>query len=123
MHRICFASITRRDPFARSLKDPLKMQRFRNMPLAVRLGLGFGTLALGLVLVSLLAFSDLSKTQADTQEAGGDFRATHLVGGLLARAEGAAHLTAQHLYVYDGDLRAQDKLVTKIEALDKRNDE
>ena len=71
----------------------------------------------------MLAFSDLSKTQSDTEEAGGDFRATHLVGGLLSRSEAAAHLTAQHLYVYDGNLRTEDALVGKIEALNKRNEE
>ena len=32
------------------------------------------------------------------------------------------HLTAQHLYVYDGDLKAQDARAAEIEEIDKRND-
>jgi methyl-accepting chemotaxis protein len=111
-------AITEADPFPR--KDA-SMHRLRNLPLAARLGLGFGMLALGLALVSLMARGSLTRTQADTQEAGGDFHAVQLVGKLVERDETVAHLTAQHLYVFDGALRRQDGLARQIEALQQTN--
>ena len=97
------------------------MHRLRNLPLAARLGLGFGMLALGLAFVSLMARGSLTRTQADTREAGGDFHAVQLVGKLVERDETVAHLTAQHLYVFDGDLRREDRLGGQIETLQKTN--
>jgi methyl-accepting chemotaxis protein len=97
------------------------MHRLRNLPLAVRLGLGFGMLALGLATVSLISVRTSQHTQADVKEAGGDFHAVQLVGKLVERDETAAHLTAQHLYVFDGDLRREDALARQIDALQKSN--
>src|SRR5262245_32527615 len=97
------------------------MHRLRNLPLAARLGLGFGMLALGLAIVSLIAVRSSGRTQADVREAGGDFHAVQLVGKLVERDETVAHLTAQHLYVFDGDLRREDALARRIDALQKTN--
>jgi methyl-accepting chemotaxis protein len=71
----------------------------------------------------VLATSILSKTQADIAEAGGDFRAVELVGRLVERTETGAHLSAEHLYVANGDLSAQDKIAAQLTALGKNNDE
>src|SRR5262245_4677160 len=97
------------------------MHRLRNLPLAARLGLGFGMLALGLAIVSLMARGSLARTQADTKEAGGDFHAVQLVSKLVERDEAIAHLTAQHLYVFDGVLRREDRLAGQIRGLQKTN--
>jgi methyl-accepting chemotaxis protein len=97
------------------------MHRLRNLPLAARLGLGFGTLALGLIVVSVISTSVLKGTQTDIKESGGDFHAVQLVGNLVERAEASAHLTAQHLYVHDGELATEDRLARHITALDQAN--
>jgi methyl-accepting chemotaxis protein len=117
-------SITELTPLFRSTPQQGRtfiMQRLRNLPLAAQLGLGFGTLALGLVIISVLATSVLKGTEADVKESGGDFHAVQLVGKLVERAETTAHLTASHLYVHDGELATEDRLARKIDALDQAN--
>jgi hypothetical protein len=52
-----------------------------------------------------------------------DIAALERVSDLGERSESIAHKTAQHLYVYDGDLKAEDTLQKEIEALDARSDE
>ena len=96
------------------------LHRLRNLPLAVRLGAGFGTLALGLVLVSLLSAKALTNSQADMKESRGDFTAIQLLGGLIAREEATGQLTTAHLYVYDGKLAAQDAMAKRIAALEQQ---
>jgi hypothetical protein len=70
------------------------MHRLRNLPLAARLGLGFGMLALGLAIVSLIAVRTSDRTQADVAEAGGDFHAVQLVGKLVEGGQKGAAPTA-----------------------------
>src|SRR4051794_367480 len=96
------------------------LQRIRNFPLAVRLGVGFGALALGLVIVSSFAVDVLKQTETDTKEAGGDFTAIQLLGGLIAREEAAGHLTTVHLFVVDGNLAAQDGMAKRIAVLEQQ---
>jgi len=94
------------------------MQNLRNLPLAARLGVAFGALALGLLVVSLVAFrsTDNLKTKVDALAV--DVPGyTALVDGLAARLPEEAHAAVEHLYVYDGDLDAQDALAAEFEEL------
>ena len=98
------------------------MQTFKNLRLAVRLAIAFGALAVGLVLVGVVAVNATGGLNAQTDElANEDLRATHLAGELAERNATIGHLVAQHLYVNDGDLRAQDALHKRIESLSKEN--
>jgi methyl-accepting chemotaxis protein len=94
------------------------MQFFRNLPLAARLAVAFGTLALGLMLVGAVSVREMSVLKRDTHELGDrDLRVSVLAGAVGERAATIGHLTAQHLYVEDGDVEAQDETQKKIEAL------
>jgi hypothetical protein len=48
-------------------------------------------------------------------------RANMLAGELGERAQTIGHYFAQHLYVYDGDLQAQDEVQAKAEELAAAN--
>jgi methyl-accepting chemotaxis protein len=50
-----------------------------------------------------------------------DLRATALAGELAERNATIGHLVAQHLYVTDGDLEAQDALAKRMDALSAEN--
>jgi methyl-accepting chemotaxis protein len=99
------------------------MQKLRNLPLAARLGVAFGALALGLVVVSLVAFrsTDNLKTKVDALAVDVP-QYTAMVDGIAARLPQEAHLTVQHLYVYDGDLKTQDKVAGELEKLAKADE-
>ena len=99
------------------------MQFFRNLRLAVRLAIAFGTLSAGLLLVGGAAVREMGSLEADTNEiAEHDMRANALAGSLSERAAAIGHHVAQHLYVKDGDLEAQDELQQRVEALAAAND-
>src|SRR3954467_12986006 len=96
-------------------KDP--MQRLRNLRLAVRLGIAFGALALGLLVVSVVAFKSTANLDTKVHGLAVDVpQYTATVDGIAARMPDEGHLVAQHLYVYDGDLAAQDKVAKQFEA-------
>jgi len=98
------------------------MQFFRNLRLAVRLAIGFGTLAVGLLLVGLVAITAMSGLNSKTDALGShDLRATRIAGAVAERDATIAHLVAQHLYVRDGDLKTQDTLQKRIESLSAEN--
>jgi methyl-accepting chemotaxis protein len=94
------------------------MQFFRNLRLAVRLAIGFGTLTVGLLLVGVLAIAAIGGLKAQTNELGShDLAATRLAGDLASQSATIGHLVAQHLYVDDGELGAEDALANRIDAL------
>jgi methyl-accepting chemotaxis protein len=98
------------------------MQTFRNLRLAVRLGVAFGALAAGLLIVAAVAFVSAGQNQSALESLSReDVTALELVADLGERSESIAHKTAQHLYVADGDLEAQDALQDEIEALRAQN--
>ncbi|MGH2996413.1 MAG: HAMP domain-containing protein, partial [Gaiellaceae bacterium] len=97
------------------------MQFLRNLPLAARLGLGFGALTLGLAIVAAVAFSAVGSLKSDVEEIADDVTIVDLVGNLGERAEQNGHLAAQHLYVHHGDLEAQDRVARRIEQLKAAN--
>ena len=94
------------------------MHMLLNLRLAARLGIAFGVLALGLLVVAVVAFQSTDRLGADVDALATDVpRSTAVVEGLAARLPEEAHLLAQHLYVHDGDLAAQDKVATQFERL------
>ena len=92
------------------------MQKLRNLRLAARLGIAFGTLALGLLVVSVVAFHSTDNLNTKVSALAGEVpRYTALVDGVAARLPEEAHAAAEHLYVHDGDLNAQDAVAAEFE--------
>jgi methyl-accepting chemotaxis protein len=118
------ASITRGNPpFPTSCKEAhITMQRLQNLPLAAHLGAGFGALGLALVIVAFFAGSSIGSLKSELTTMGShDVRALTLVSNIGSRAEAIGHLTAQHLYVHDGDIAAQKKIEAQILELKAAN--
>ncbi len=91
---------------------------FNNLRLAARLGVGFGVLALGLVVVAFTALNVTKALTADADDlAQHDLRMLGLVSALGDRTSQSAHLVAQHLYVYDGDVDAQASIEDRVTAI------
>ena len=98
------------------------MQHLRNLRLAVRLALAFGALAVALLLSGGIALQQLGGLEDNTVELSDvDLRATALAGSLGQRAAVIGHQVAQHLYVNDGDIEAQDEEQRTVEALAAAN--
>ena len=94
------------------------MPRLANLPIAVRLGAAFGLLALALLAITLTATHAFGTFRDDTHQlAHRDVRALAVAGRLGQDLQGAGRETAEHLYVSDGDLEAQDKIQAEIETL------
>ena len=94
------------------------MQKLRNLRLAVRLGVAFGALGLGLLVVSVVAFKSTGNLDTKVKALAVDVpQYTAIVDGIAARMPQEGHLVAQHLYVYDGDLKTQDATAKRFEAL------
>ena len=94
------------------------MQKLRNLKLAVRLGIAFGALGLGLLVVSVVAFKSTGNLDTKVHALAVDVpQYTAVVDGIAARMPEEGHLLAQHLYVYDGDIKAQDKVAKRFETL------
>jgi len=93
------------------------MPRLANLPIAARLGLAFGLLALALLATTLTATHAFGIFRDDTRQlANRDVRALAVAGQLGQGLQGAGRETANHLYVHDGDLKAQDEIQGEIEA-------
>jgi methyl-accepting chemotaxis protein len=98
------------------------LSAFNNLRLAVRLGVAFGALVIGLAVVALVGSSAMGELQQRTDElAERALRAAEVAGGLNERSQTIARVTAQHLYVHDGDLRTQDGLQQRAIQLGAQN--
>ncbi len=94
------------------------MSRFASLPIAVRLGAAFGLLALALLAVTLTATFAFGTFQDETRQlADRDMRAIAVAGQLGEHIQGIGRETANHLYVFDGDLKRQDAVAARIDAL------
>ena len=94
------------------------MRRFASLPIAVRLGAAFGLLALALAAVTLTATHAFGTFRDDTQGlADRDMRAVAIAGALGQNLQAIGRETADHLYVYDGDLASQDEIAVRVDAL------
>ena len=93
------------------------MKMLMNLRLPVRLGIGFGALAAGLLVVAFVAASSIGslRDQADDL-AHHDLEMAQLIGHLGESFQANGSLAAQHLYVYDGDLRTEDAIAKEIAA-------
>jgi methyl-accepting chemotaxis protein len=95
------------------------MSRFANLPLAARLGAAFGLLAIALLLVTVTAVRVFGQFGHDTDRLAHDkVRAVVLAGDLGQRVQAVGQLTAEHLYVYDGDLKNEDRIAATINSVD-----
>jgi methyl-accepting chemotaxis protein len=92
------------------------MSRFANLPIAARLGAAFGLLALALLTLTLLATHAFGVFHADVERLEArDVRALAVAGRLGQNLQGVGRETAEHLYVHDGDVEAQDEIQRAIE--------
>ena len=99
----------------RAADDPSWQNALRN--LKVRVSLGFGALAAGLVIVAVTSLPAMGGLRDDSRElAHRDLQTTGDLGALAQVFEGAGHLTAQHLYTFDGDLKTQDAVASRSRA-------
>src|SRR6185436_16676485 len=97
--------------------DVIRMTSIRNLPLAARLGGAFGALCLMLAIVAVTGVHSMNGVRDDSREvANRHLRVAELLGGIQQRAKDNMSLTAQHLYVYDGNLQAQDKVAGELKA-------
>jgi methyl-accepting chemotaxis protein len=97
---------------------------FANQRLAVRLGVAFGTLVLALVVTAVVSINGLGKVQSGADEL--SQRDIVAYSHLVALSEDFLATDGdvlRHLYVEDGDLKAQDKTAAKIAGWEKEADE
>jgi methyl-accepting chemotaxis protein len=91
------------------------MSTIRNLALGTRLAAAFGALGLGLVIVAITGIVAMNGVDRDTRElAEKHVPGANLLGGLEQRAKDGMSLTAQHLYVYDGNLREEDRIARHL---------
>ena len=91
------------------------MHLLSNLKVGMRLALGFGALAVGLIIVAAVATFAVNGLRADTRAlTQRDLKTTADLGALAQVSESSGHLVADHLYVQDGDLKAQDATAKQI---------
>ena len=94
--------------------------RLRNLKLAVRLGLGFGTLTLAILALGGLGLTSVQTLRGDLDELQErDLRGAVIAAELEVNAERVAHLTAQALYVYHVDPKKAEALSAQVKAIDE----
>jgi methyl-accepting chemotaxis protein len=95
------------------------MSFFRNLKLAVRLGVAFGVLALALAVTAVVSYDGLNQLDADAHA-----MADRDVAALMQLVTISEDFLASHgdvithLYVEDGDVEAQDKTAERFAAWD-----
>jgi methyl-accepting chemotaxis protein len=100
------------------------LSSFANLRLAVRLGAAFGALILALVVTAALSISGAGGIHTDADEL--SHRDIAAFGQLVTISEDFLATDGdvlRHLYVEDGDVKAQDKTAKSIEAWGEEADE
>jgi methyl-accepting chemotaxis protein len=93
------------------------MNSIRNLPLATRLGGAFGALCLALAIIAFTGTHEMSVLRAKSDVlANRHLEVAEQFAGVNARAKDDLSLIGQHLYVRDGDLKAEDALAEEIQA-------
>ena len=94
------------------------MSFFANQKLAVRLGVAFGALALGLLLVAAIGFSQMGSLRSISETLNDEqVRALGLAAAAATHSVDIGQETANHLYVHDGELEVQDEIARDIEGI------
>src|SRR4051794_17902796 len=93
------------------------MRNLRNLPLAVRLGGAFGLVALLLLAVAVVGVSRVQSVRHQVDDLSQrTLRATTLLAEMNDSTSATAAAVVRHLYVFDGDLKAQDAVARQIDA-------
>src|SRR3954464_4475014 len=91
------------------------MTWFNNLRIGVRLAIGFGTLVAALLIVAFVGASGLGSAGNATKDlADHDVKASSHIATIIDQLGGNEQKVAQHLYVEDGDLKAQDATAKDI---------
>jgi methyl-accepting chemotaxis protein len=91
------------------------MKRFNDLRLAYRLGAAFGGLALALAVTAAVSLSGLGKLDASSKRMSDrDVQALQHLVVISEDFLSMGYLAVRHLYVEDGDLRAQDETAKEI---------
>ncbi|HEU4656301.1 MAG TPA: methyl-accepting chemotaxis protein [Capillimicrobium sp.] len=95
------------------------MHVLHDLRLGVRLGAAFGLVLALLAVVALVALSSVSSLGRDVGSlgSGDDRRAMVASFDVESNAQDLAHNVVRHLYVFDGDLAAQDEIQQEVERL------
>jgi methyl-accepting chemotaxis protein len=94
------------------------MSRVANLPIAARLGIAFGLLAAALLALTLTATHAFGTFHDETENVDHRYvRALAVAGQLGQDLQGTGRETAEHLYVYDGNLKAEDAIQARVEKL------
>ena len=91
------------------------MSRLRSLSIGLRLALAFGFVCLACALVALVGVSSSRTLTTDIDNAVEMSHSVELLSTLTADATRTSGDVARHLYVYDGDLAAQDELAKEID--------
>jgi methyl-accepting chemotaxis protein len=94
------------------------MSRLRRLRLGLRLGIAFAILLAALaatVLVGVSSLRQLDLRASDSDQAK-DIVAQTVVTEIGESVRATAHDTVRHLYVYDGDLKAEDAIAARMAA-------
>src|SRR5688500_5965354 len=92
------------------------MKTFLNLRLSARLGAAFGFLVLALIVVAVVGVSGVAKVHHDAEQI--ERRDVAGLQELVTVSEdflASGYLLVRHLYVEDGDLKAQDKTQKEID--------
>jgi methyl-accepting chemotaxis protein len=98
------------------------MSFFTNLRLAQRLGIAFGALVVAVVIVGFVGVTKMNALDASVTELSDhDIVALETALTIEQRVMATAQQSVSHLYVYDGDLRAQDALQREMLTASKAN--
>ncbi len=87
------------------------MTSIRNLPLAVRLGGAFGALCVALAIIGFTGIHSMNGVGKDAENLANEhLEAAEALGAIREIVKDNVSLTSQHLYVFDGDLPAEDKI-------------
>jgi methyl-accepting chemotaxis protein len=97
------------------------MTRLRRLRLGLRLGLAFAVLLAALAITVAVGVSNLRALNVKSSDSaqGQDVVAQRSAAEVAEGTHRAAHDTVRHLYVYDGDLEAEDAIAATIAADEK----
>ncbi|MEA2226402.1 MAG: methyl-accepting chemotaxis protein [Solirubrobacteraceae bacterium] len=98
------------------------MSRFNDLRLASRLGLAFGVVILAVLAIAAISIARIGTLNAAAGELSDrDMVSLERVLNVQRRVQRGSALIVTHLYVFDGDLRAQDGIAAQITTLAKEN--